>query len=212
MARHSLAGFIAEVVSAFSYLPTDIVSQRLQVNAHASFLSSKFRHDTTKQVVRYIWRTEGIRGFLRGYWAYLAVYGPSSAIWWPSYEVGKDLYRRIDAHVFGNFARQSPRSDSLCYIASGCFAGVVTSTLTNPLEVAKTRIQLLEVNCSADAIKLKSGLAKTVMDIYRTEGWGAFLKGLKPRLIIRVPGSAISLWGYEIIKKLSLSDREASEL
>lgn len=207
-----MAGLIAEVVSAFSYLPTDIISQRLQVSAHSSFLSSKFRHDTTRKIVRHIWRTEGICGFLRGYWAYIAVYGPCSAIWWPSYEVGKDLYRRVSANVFGNFAPENVHSASLCYLTSGCFAGAVTAILTNPLEVAKTRIQLLEVDCSADAIKLKSGLAKTVVGIYRAEGWRAFLKGLKPRLIIRVPGSAISLWGYEVIKKLSLSDHEASGL
>lgn len=198
MLAHSLSGFIAEGVSAFAYLPSDIVVQRLQVNSDKNFFSRKFRLDRSSSILKHIWKTEGCKGFFRGYYACLAVYGPNSAIWWASYEFSKNILNRIHENRV-----QRRVADSLNYLISGTFAGVVTSILTNPLEVAKTRLQLLERNHSGDSIKLRQGFAGMLKDIIKREGLSGLTKGLRPRIMLRVPGSAISLWGYEVIKDMS---------
>jgi len=45
-----------------------------------------------------------------------------------------------------------------------------------------------------------SGLSDAVKIIYRTEGYRGFLKGIMPRTLFQVPGTAISWSVYEYFK------------
>lgn len=203
IASHALAGVTAEALSAVSYLPTDIVSQRLQTHVKYSFLPERYQTGTAWKIVRHVWRTEGVRGFFRGYLPYLAVYGPGSAVWWAVYEASKVSLQRLfpdpnyDKHDFTVVKAAN-------YMVSGSLAGVVSCLITNPLDVARTRLQLLEFGDGRERRTLKGGFRQMLRDTFQREGLAGLYKGIKPRLWVRAPGSAIALVGYEYLKSRSV--------
>ena len=65
----------AEAFSAFCYVPSDIISQRLQVESPTNFRNTQFHYTSTTEVAKSIWKNEGLKGFFRGYGPYLMVFG-----------------------------------------------------------------------------------------------------------------------------------------
>ena len=76
--------------------------------------------------------------------------------------------------------------------------------MTNPLDVARTRLQLLEASNVQEQRTLQQGYLHLLRKIAVEEGLRGWYKGLKPRLYIKIPGSAITFLGYEWLKEWSL--------
>ncbi|TEB20428.1 hypothetical protein C9890_0069, partial [Perkinsus sp. BL_2016] len=74
------AGLIADVVSAPLWTPAEVVSTRLQLQG-----PGVVAYANTRDAVRRIYATEGVRGFFRGLNASIVAFGPASAIWWGTY-------------------------------------------------------------------------------------------------------------------------------
>lgn len=203
IASHALAGVTAEALSAISYLPTDIVSQRLQTHVAYSFLPERYQTGSAWKIVKHVWRTEGWRGFFRGYLPYLAVYGPGSAVWWAVYEASKrTLHKIIPDPLYDK--PDFTGAKAINFMVSGSVAGVVSCLITNPLDVARTRLQLLEYGNGRERRALKGGFGQLLKETYQKEGIAGLYKGVKPRLWVRAPGSAIALVGYEYLKSRSV--------
>lgn len=190
------AGFVSEILSGAVYLPSEIVSQRLQVQAKLSFYSIKYQSTGAIDIIKDCIKTEGPAGLYRGFVPYLVVACPSAAIWWSSYEFCKEKLSLVHGiHSHGN------------HFFSGIFAGLVATVFSNPLDVARTRFQLLEAKHSNDKTLLRRGFFCLIKDINQKQGASAFFKGLAPRVFIRVPGSAVISFGYEILKTTSIQDK-----
>jgi hypothetical protein len=189
---NGIAGMTAEAVSAMLYLPSDLVIQRLQVAQKYSFLPYKFQDRNSLGVVRRLCRTEGLRGMLRGYWPYVLTFGTDSAIWWMSYESLK--------RMMGTGRTEDNPLDVLKIFAASACAGVLSTLVISPFDVARTRLQLLEVGNANERATLKQGFFPVLKRIYREEGWHGLYKGIKPRVYISIPVSTISLIGYEYLK------------
>lgn len=202
---HCISGLAAEAVSGLVYVPTDIISQRLQAQHGINFLYRKYQFKGTSDVVKHIFKYEGCKGLYRGYGPYLAVFGPGSAIWWSSYEVFKKLsfigFKKLDKIIGMNSGKEVIQT--LSHLVSGAFAGICSCLVTNPLDVARTRIQLLEATNIRESHLLKRGFFNLLFDIHQKEGWRGLYKGVKPRIFIKVPGSSIALLGYEWLKESS---------
>jgi hypothetical protein len=85
-------------------------------------------------------------------------------------------------------------SDHAVNFWASAFARAIQSTLSNPLIVIKTRLEVLgfqEYNSLTDAVQ----------KVYRNEGYGGFFTGLKISLIRDVPFSGIFFPIYEICKR-----------
>lgn len=158
-------------------------------------------------VMRYIWRTEGFRGFYRGYGIYLLVYGPSSAVWWSSYEFIKRGLKRLVSDSKSKL-REWPLTLDLIHCVSGGLAGTLSTIVTHPLDLVRTRLQLLDVSSASERQTLALGFQSLLKSVYREEGWRGCIKGLKPRIYVRGPGSAIAFTGYEWLKQASSKDKE----
>lgn len=204
---NAAAGFVAEAVASFSYLPTDIITQRLQVDAR------KKSNNTPKldafTIAKRIYHSEGILGFYRGFWPYLFVQGPMSATWWASYEITKSAmffsYRLADIHDADKLGyTENGGWKILAHFISGASAGAISYIAVNPLEVAKTRYQLLEIGKGRGRSALKDGYLTLLKQVYRNEGITGLYKGIKPRLFIRTPVSALAFIGYEYLKESSV--------
>ncbi|EGD82953.1 hypothetical protein PTSG_03588 [Salpingoeca rosetta] len=151
---------------------------------------------TTRQLVRSIVKQEGFRGFYRGYWASVATFAPSSAIWFAVYELCKFKL----AHMWPTAA---PNAATLNHLASGAVAGFAATVIMNPFDVAKTRLQTLDAGIKEEAALIRRGFVSLLLWTIRSEGVAAVMKGLGPRLWFSVPGSAITFAGYEWAKSLA---------
>ena len=109
--RSFISGGCASLVSQSFVVPIDIVSQHLMMlgmmkdKSHSSKVSSKphrakplsiaeipadvlkSRTGATKYIIKCVYANDGILGFYKGYLPSLAVYAPSSAMWWFFYDV-----------------------------------------------------------------------------------------------------------------------------
>jgi len=197
VAISACSGLAAEACSALTWLPADIVSQRLQVRSLPKF--RKFSGPL--EVVMNISKVEGFRGFFRGYWISLAMYATASSMWWASYEFTKEHCHRYTDQV----------PDWSIHLMAGGLSGAVSSVFLNPLEVARTRLQVIVA--TSDSLKvIKRGYWPMFFDIYRFEGLWAYWRGLLPRFLVVVPGSAIAIVSYEFAKRASLNSKKTESV
>lgn len=89
--------------------------------------------------------------------------------------------------------RRLPNPDSFVgQVVCGVFGATVSSALTNPLDVVKTRLQ---TDLSY------RGVGDVVMRTMRDEGPRAFHRGLVARILWLAPGCAISVAVFEQCKR-----------
>lgn len=217
----TIGGYAGDLFSASVYLPTDIISQRLQIERKVNFLNQKFTYRNSLDIMRHIWKTEGLLGFYRGLGPYVFVFGSASAIWWTSYESLKSHYYNAISTVSSflvelGASRMIPGSmpgyhdDTwslpASQFAAGLCAGALSLLFSNPLDVARTRLQLLESANPKEAELIRKGYFHILSTAFKQEGFRGLYKGFKPRLLMRLPGSALKVLGYEFLKKLSKED------
>lgn len=204
-----IAGGCAESIGGLFYVPSDIISQRLQAQQIHGFTQNSRLYNGPMDVIRKISASEGPRGFFRGYGGYLMAFCPGSAIHWGSYEFMKKLtyksltvlekHDSVPIQVISN-------KEHICNALSGGIAGFCSVTANNPLEMLRIRRQLLERKSKADAELMEKGYLFMAKQVLAKEGWRGFYKGLKLRLMIVVPGFMISMTGYETVKSWSSLD------
>jgi hypothetical protein len=76
-------------------------------------------------------------------------------------------------------------------------AGITAASITNPLDVAKTRIQ------TGRLVHGSSSVFKVLHTAMKSEGPGVLTKGLQSRIAIAAPSSVIMGLSYEFIMKFS---------
>jgi solute carrier family 25 phosphate transporter 23/24/25/41 len=93
--------------------------------------------------------------------------------------------------------------DPLIHAVAGSAASAVTTTLMNPIDVAKTRLQTQDYFSRGEILYRTT--AGALMHMVKHEGFRSLGKGLLPSLMISVPSGALSIMIYECVKKLSVS-------
>lgn len=169
-ATDAAAGFVAEACAGLLWTPTEVVKQRLQV-APLDLRAI--------DAVQSACRTLGALGLMRGYFAGLAVWGPFSATYFMTYEL---LMRRLFGGRDGSQAREN--------LAAGICAGGAGAMISQPLDCAKTRIQVGAVDASAT-------LLGTVAAVWREEGARALWRGAAARAAWLAPGCGITITVFE---------------
>ena len=212
-----LAGLIADIASITLYVPGDVIVQRLQLpnSPYTSFVDATVR----------IYRREGIAGFYRGFGATFVTSAIASAVWWLVYEKSKErLYAWDDKRRQGReevVKAPQQRSNSLWaaltevnrmpQLAAGFIAGTVTSSLINPLDVVKTRLQVQDSTHPTSSGKAAKGRYRNFIhglkQVYVEEGMRGYVRGLVPKLVSRGPLSAMSSLMYEIVLHLSRNEQ-----
>lgn len=190
-----VAGGSASLVAQSITVPIDVVSQHLMMQRVGESMG-RFRIRTadrkqtvmfgmTKEIILQIFKVDGVRGFYRGYVASLLTYIPNSAIWWPFY------------HFYAEQLSQLSPKDCphlLLQAISGPLAAATASTLTNPMDVIRARVQ----------VEGKSSIINTFRQLMAEEGPWGLTKGLSARIISSTPSTIVIVVGYETLKKLSL--------
>jgi solute carrier family 25 iron transporter 28/37 len=150
-------------------------------------------------MLRHLIRTEGASSLYRSLPITIAMNVPQSALFMTFYENLK------------SFLFPDGKVSMAGYFTCAGIAGSVSAGLTTPFDVIKTRLQtqheesklvMKEKTVETQGQAKYLGIRSTFKHIWQTEGLKGFYRGLVPRMMIFLPGAAISWSSYEYIKRL----------
>jgi solute carrier family 25 S-adenosylmethionine transporter 26 len=170
------AAALGEVTACLVRVPVEVVKQRTQaLNTGSSLASFQF---TAK--------SEGLRGFYRGYTSTVMREIPFSVIQFPLWEFMKSTWSEKSGQPIT--AWQS----SVC----GAVAGGTSAAITTPLDVVKTRIILAEKG----SILAKGDILFALRLVAKEKGLRGMFAGIVPRVIWISIGGSIFLGVYEQVR------------
>lgn len=188
--------------------PLDVLRTRLQSDLYSSStrpsrangapwspFGSPLRHvKETFDTIGKIKGTEGWRGLFRGLAPSLAGVVPAAAV--KFYVYGN--CKRLGARHLG-FAEDEPVIHAQAAVA----AGIATATVTNPIWLVKTRLQLDRANANSATTVLRQyrGSIDCIQQVLKTEGVAGFYRGLSASYLGTVE-TVIHLVLYERLKIL----------
>ncbi|KAK2525066.1 Slc25a44 [Columba guinea] len=200
-----VAGGSASLVAQSITVPIDVISQHLMMQRKGESMG-RFKVQNqdgkrmlvfgqTKDIIVQIFKADGFRGFYRGYVASLLTYIPNSAVWWP-------FYHFYAEQLSGLTPKDCPHL--LLQAISGPLAAATASTLTNPMDVIRARVQV-RAQPARHVRQRDAGarLARSSLISAAPGPWG-LTKGLSARIISATPSTIVIVVGYETLKKLSL--------
>lgn len=202
---HFVAGGIGGMVGATVTSPLDVMKTRLQSTLYnpKSQSTQPFVRSTipifghfidTGRLLTYVYRNEGWRAFFKGLGPNLVGVVPARAINFFTYGNGKRILTNWNGE-------ETP----LVQCTAAIFAGITTSTLTNPIWLVKTRMQLQNSSLiSYRPVKYKNSF-DCVIKVVREEGISGLYKGLTASYL-GVTESTIHWVAYEYLKS-KLSER-----
>lgn len=158
-----IAGGIAGSFSATLTCPMEVVKTHLQASKGGSEVALSARGPFS--VAKTIARVEGFRGFFRGLIPTLIGILPARATYFWAYATTK-------TNLSARFG-ESP----LVHMFSAAAAGISSNTLTNPIWLIKSRVQL-QAGASSNNPMLYRGYRDALVRIFREEGIAGFFKGL----------------------------------
>ncbi|ORX56328.1 mitochondrial carrier [Hesseltinella vesiculosa] len=194
--NHAMSGAAAEIVAGMIFTPMEVLKNQLQTSMSAAPLTLATKNSTLT-LVRSIYHQDGIRGFFRGYWMGLAVFLPHTVVYFVTYEQLKKWMTPADRNTQSthSYGSQLPWTR---YVACSSIASLVSSGLSAPLDVIKTRWQ---VSSSEQGKSFRVGPVAIAKHMWKYEGrWRGFTKGLLARLIWAMPTTAISMTVFESLK------------
>lgn len=182
-------GMWAQALAGVVYTPMDVIKERLQTQDVLGARQRVATYRNWMDAARVIAREEGARGLFRGYWAQNFVWWPWSATYFVLYERSRGAFAAVSGDSDDGEAAVSPTASSAC----ATFAASAATTLTHPLDLAKTRLQTMRFESSS--------LVHVLSDVIRREGFKGIFAGVGARVAAVAPGSAISFFVYESLKK-----------
>ncbi|KAL4944732.1 hypothetical protein BDV06DRAFT_76774 [Aspergillus oleicola] len=188
----TIAGFTAGIATTLCLHPLDLIKTRLQVDrAPSSRVGGSLR------VIREIFHNEGgFAAFYRGLTPNIIGNSSSWALYFLFYGNVKDMIGlwRSPKDLHAERQQRELLTSSDYFVASGS-AGILTSVLTNPIWVIKTRMLATGSNSPGAYASFTTGTKQ----IYRSEGISGFYRGLTPSLF-GVSHGALQFMAYEKLK------------
>ncbi|XP_051139755.1 protein MITOFERRINLIKE 1, chloroplastic [Andrographis paniculata] len=193
------AGAMGNVMSSAIMVPKELITQRMQAGAKGR----------SWEVLLRILEKDGVLGLYAGYSATLLRNLPAGVLSYSSFEYLKAAVLRETKQT-----NLEPYQSVVC----GAMAGAVSATLTTPLDVVKTRL-MTQVHSEAMnkvAAAMYGGVATTVKQILKEEGWIGFTRGMGPRVFHSACFSAIGYFAFETARLTILNQhlkrKEAEEM
>ncbi|ESQ37754.1 hypothetical protein EUTSA_v10028766mg [Eutrema salsugineum] len=188
------AGGVAGGVSRTAVAPLERMKILLQVqNPH------NIKYSGTVQGLKYIWRTEGLRGLFKGNGTNCARIVPNSAVKFFSYEQASEgllyLYRRRTKN-------ENAQLTPLLRLGAGATAGIIAMSATYPMDMVRGRLTVQTANSPYQY----RGIAHALSTVLREEGFRALYRGWLPSVIGVVPYVGLNFAVYESLKDWLVKD------
>ncbi|CZT24441.1 probable Solute carrier family 25 member 38 homolog [Ramularia collo-cygni] len=177
-------GALARVAAGFMMNPVTVLKVR--------FESTHYSYTSLAGAAQGIVRTEGLRGFFAGFGATAIRDAPYAGLYVLIYEQAKLRLATLSAVVAmpdGETAARSMGSSASINFMSGVVAATTATTLTNPFDAIKTRLQI-----APGKYRNMVQAAKTMM---KEEGFRSMLNGLSLRIGRKAISSALTWTVYE---------------
>ncbi|KAJ7644339.1 mitochondrial NAD transporter [Roridomyces roridus] len=182
--RSMIAGAGGGLIASVATCPLDVVKTKLQAQRA---VQGHHTYEGILDIVKSIFRHDGLRGFYRGLGPTILGYLPTWAIYFSVYDGIKTafgeaplgsqerLYPAAQVKGYQPVMREHPWS---LHILSAMVAGATSTICTNPFWVIKTRF----MTQSRAEVRYRHTL-DAALTIYRSEGASAFYRGLVPSLL-----------------------------
>ncbi|KAL4957873.1 mitochondrial carrier [Aspergillus filifer] len=175
------------------------------------------------QCIRYLWRTEGPRGFVAGALPPLASVTAVRVVNFTTYNNSKHKISGFIERMTGqspldiyNQPGSAPTVSTIAtFITAGCFAGVITSPLACPFELAKNVVQTSvlvsnRAQASPDAVrdpslrnKPRLGTIEAIRQIIKRYGFRGLYTGFTLHAMRDTLGSGLYFAVYETVKQVA---------
>jgi len=176
---HMVGACIGEVVSCCIRMPFEVVKQTAQAGGNF----------TTRNAFLHIVRSDGMRGLYSGFFSTLSRDVPYTVIQVPIWE-----FLKVKVAKHNNRKDVTAMESGLC----GSLAGAFSAAITTPLDVAKTRIILLDrssPNYTENSLHM-------IRHIYKQEGIFKLFSGISPRVLWLSLGGFIYFSAYDFAKSV----------
>ncbi|KAF6004379.1 hypothetical protein F1559_001165 [Cyanidiococcus yangmingshanensis] len=196
---HMIAAASGNVVSSFIFVPKEVIKQRLQTGR--------------EHTVREVFAHQHLRGLYWGYRATLLRNVPNAMLNFVLYEEFKLLLGHLREATLQYPYR--PRSQqhterksfpAVELLTAGSLAGALSSAITTPFDVLKTRF-----GTATSARVASRSLVSLATHIIREEGLGGLFRGVGTRAVWAALFSAIGFTTYEWCKALLVSRADLLE-
>jgi solute carrier family 25 S-adenosylmethionine transporter 26 len=184
---HMMSAASGNIISSLIFVPKEVVKQKLQA-LKTSAVTTPIDSTTIVSVMNSIFRQRGLKGFYSGYRATLFRNIPSAIIRFTLYEELKLLLAK-------NEKMRDNRWHDLCYLFAGSLASSVSTALTTPIDVIKTRMAVESIPSGTNFITAFKLIAKR-------EGLRSLFTGVKARIVWSSLYGGIGLFCFEQCKKL----------
>ncbi|KAI5601313.1 hypothetical protein BDE02_01G084400 [Populus trichocarpa] len=183
-----VAGGVAGGVSRTAVAPLERLKILLQVqNPHS------IKYNGTIQGLKYIWRTEGLRGMFKGNGTNCARIVPNSAVKFFSYE-------EASKRILWFYRQQTGNDDAqltpLLRLGAGACAGIIAMSATYPMDMVRGRLTV-QTDKSPHQYR---GIAHALSTVLKEEGPRALYKGWLPSVIGVIPYVGLNFSVYESLK------------
>ncbi|XWS50064.1 hypothetical protein CRYUN_Cryun12cG0056100 [Craigia yunnanensis] len=183
-----VAGGVAGGVSRSAVAPLERLKILLQVqNPHS------IKYNGTIQGLKYIWKTEGFRGMLKGNGTNCARIIPNSAVKFFSYEEASKMILFLYRQRSGN---EDAQLTPLLRLGAGACAGIIAMSATYPMDMVRGRLTVQ----TEKSPRQYRGIFHALSTVLREEGPRALYKGWLPSVIGVVPYVGLNFAVYESLK------------
>lgn len=176
-----VAGAVAGAVAKTTIAPLDRTKINFQIT------NKQYTMKEALRFIRHSYRTTGIMSLWRGNSATMARIIPYAAIQFGAHEQWK--------HILGVVTNEQRKANHAKSFLAGSLAGVVSTTCTYPLDLARARMAVTHK-------EMYNNLCQVFLKMWRTEGLLTFFRGYTPTVLGVIPYSGTSFFTYETLKRL----------
>ncbi|KAL6248974.1 mitochondrial ornithine carrier protein [Rhinocladiella similis] len=178
--------------------PIELIKCKMQVPIPPSHLAADLGYTTTRppgpiELIRAVFRSQGILGFWHGQLGTLIRETGGSAAWFGSYEGVKMLFRQYDTSI-----TQIADVKVWQQMAAGAAAGMSYNFVFYPADTIKSRMQ----TSSTEGVGIKRmTFAATGRALWHEQGLAGFYRGCGITVFRAAPSSAIIFSIYEALRR-----------
>lgn len=188
---HFLCGGLSACMATLTVHPVDVLRTRLAAQGEPKV------YKTLLDAVVTMYRTEGPLAFYRGLQPTLLAIFPYAGFQFSFYSSLKQAYEWL---LPGEGSHENLKN-----LICGSGAGVISKTLTYPLDLFKKRLQVRgfeHARTNFGQVRRYTGLSDCARQVLREEGARGFFKGLSPSMLKAALSTGFVFFWYELICNL----------
>ncbi|XP_045693504.1 mitochondrial thiamine pyrophosphate carrier [Phyllostomus hastatus] len=196
---HFVCGGLSACVATLAVHPVDVLRTRFAAQGEPKV------YKTLRDAVATMYRAEGPWGFYKGLNPTLIAVFPYAGFQFAFYNSLKRLYEWVAP-------AEGVKSENLKNLLCGSGAGVISKTLTYPLDLFKKRLQVggfEQARAAFGQVRSYRGLLDCARQVLREEGVQGFFKGLSPSLLKAALSTGCVFFWYEFFCDLFHRMRQA---